>query len=293
MGTFNSNRTFVNKKILIARSEDVDEEVFNSLIRPINSFISTIGCLEKLEGIGIAFAGIMDNSNEKVLYWPNNKKWNGYNLGGILKDYYDTSILFEDDVNSAALGELVQLQQIGKCHKDFIFISIGTGIGCGIIINEKLFKGSNGHAGELGHIIISDQPKCKCGNFGCLQAVISADNILRDYYEFSGIFCGNIEKILEDYNKGSIAALNVVEKYSSILSKVIYNLSMLIGVDTVVLGGGISKALPVLSLNILEKVNKFTNGHNKKIKVFNSCLDEWGGVVGAIYLARSSFNNGD
>ena len=290
IGRVDHNNNLVYKKYKFLRSEDSEKEIFENIVKNINMFMPK-NEFQKLKGIGISSAAIMKDG--KVLYWPNNTKWNGIDLGEILKDFYNIPIIYEDDANSAAVGEFSYLRKNEINTNSMIFITLGTGIGCGVILNGRLYKGESGNAGELGHIKVAEIPRCKCGNNGCLQTVFSSTNILDDYGKYTGILSDRLEEIQFAYYAGIDGAKKVIDKYATILSTTFYNLSLIWDINDFVLGGGVSKILPMLACCIEEKVNNLLKSHYKSIRIANSVLGEWGGVYGALVMIGRKVYGGE
>lgn len=125
----------------------------------------------KIKGIGISLSANMVRNTGKVKTWPNNPCWNDYALLEHLDKRYGSPVIIEDDANCGAISEY---QFLSTNLKNMAYISIGTGIGCGLILNGSLFIGENGFAGEIGHMCINKEESeqiCKCGNKGCLAIV--------------------------------------------------------------------------------------------------------------------------
>src|SRR5690606_15913905 len=107
-----------------------------------------------------------------IIRWPNHPRWNGFELKSFLENEFQVAVMLEDDANTAALGEFCFLQ--AHDISNMAFITVSTGIGCGLIVNKQLYTGDNGWAGEIGHIQLDPNgPECTCGKKGCLQALAS------------------------------------------------------------------------------------------------------------------------
>lgn len=154
---------------LISRLRDKIEETF----RPLESAYNLIGI-----GIGAPNANYYKGTVEN----PPNLKWGIVNVLDLLKKYYDLPSAVTNDANAAAIGEM----QFGaaKGMNDFIVITLGTGLGSGIVVNGRLVYGADGFAGEIGHTIYErDGRACGCGRYGCLETYASASGIKRTVFE--------------------------------------------------------------------------------------------------------------
>ncbi|MGI5838530.1 MAG: ROK family protein [bacterium] len=131
-----------------------------------------------LAGIGLGCAGPLDQEAGTVLNAPNLPRWANFPLRGAVAGWFDCPVWLENDANAAALGE--HRFGSGQGFADMVYVTLSTGIGGGIIINNQLLRGQGGGAGEIGHMtILPDGPLCNCGNRGCLEALASGPAIAR------------------------------------------------------------------------------------------------------------------
>jgi predicted NBD/HSP70 family sugar kinase len=134
----------------------------------------------QLLGIGIGVAGVIDSQRGIVHYSPY-FGWRDVSLAQMLQDKLNVPVYIENDVNTLTISE--QLFGAGRHQQNFIVVTIGRGIGMGIVINHQLYRGSKGAGGELGHIVVMpDGPQCSCGKRGCLEA-IAADPAVVHYVQ--------------------------------------------------------------------------------------------------------------
>lgn len=125
----------------------------------------------KISGIGIGCPGVVTPGKGIVENPPNLPGWNKVNIGRIISKEFNKQVLVDNDANAAAIGELTFGS--GKNYKSFIMITLGTGVGGGIVIDKKIYHGDFGAAGEIGHISIDyNGPKCNCGSYGCIEAYV-------------------------------------------------------------------------------------------------------------------------
>lgn len=266
--------------------ETVDMEIEENIIRNIDRIIIKYK-LKNIKGIGISCAALVNRSTGVVNKWPNNEKWSNYPLLKKMEEYYQTKIIIEEDVNAAALGE----QIIGKAKKisNYIYISIGTGIGCGVVLNNRLLIGENGEFGELGHIKIDgSQEKCVCGKSGCLQALASGPAIVRRYNELVGIEGKVIElkDIVTKAYKGDIQATKTIEEAGRIVGIVTGNLIKIFDVSNVILGGGVIKCGTIFKRSLEQEVNMIVSQERIKEIKYTSNSDK-NGIAGVIYILRN------
>ena len=250
---------------------------------------------KELKGIGISSAAIFDRKSGSIAIWPNNKMWNGFPLKSYLLKRFMVPVVLEDDANSAALGE--HLAGAGKGYGDFVYITISTGIGCGLILNNSLYIGSNGWAGEIGHIkVVDDGPECSCGARGCLQSIAAGPAIRRRFAEIKAF--GNhetisLQEVADLAHKGVSEAKSVFGDAGVYIGKMVSNLVMLLDVPLVVLGGGVAEAGDVLFGPINSTLNACLNEFGRDVHVKKCQLGENNGVIGALDLIYRHVNEGN
>ncbi len=160
------------------------EEGVEKSIGQIKKGISTLlrGNKNSITGIGIGSPGVVSLKKGTVENPPNLPGWVKVHLGKIISNEFSIPTFVENDANAAAIGELIY--GAGKDLKSFIMITLGTGVGGGIIFNKKLFRGDFGGAGEIGHVTIDHNGvKCNCGSIGCLEAYLGNNYFIRDVKE--------------------------------------------------------------------------------------------------------------
>ncbi len=125
----------------------------------------------KLQGIGIGCPGVVSIKKGIVENAPNLPGWKNVKLGPILKNKFGYKVHLENDANAAAIGELIF--GAGKKIDSFVMVTLGTGVGGGIVFNKKIFRGEFGAAGEIGHISVDENgPRCNCGSYGCVETYV-------------------------------------------------------------------------------------------------------------------------
>lgn len=238
----------------------------------------------EIEGIAISLAANIDRSTGIVRTWSNNPCWNNYHFIGHLKEKFKVPIVVEDDANCGAMGEFYGL----SCSsKNMVYISVGTGIGCGIIINGELFVGDNGMAGELGHITIMQKEEmllCGCGQVGCLQSLISGKALLKQYNSNSNKCIETVKEVTDRALAGDTNAQDLLYLFKKKLIDVIYNLSMIFDISTFVIGGGVGTINYDVFSEIEEVVNDRLKRFKKSLRLYGSKFGEFSGIQGAFYL---------
>ena len=248
-----------------------------------------------IEVAGIGSPGAIDPVLRKVCF-ASNLGFENVMMGQMLKDRTGIDFYLENDANAAAYGEYIAGAGIGA--KNFVLITIGTGIGGGIIINKKLYSGSNYAGAELGHTVISmNGEPCSCGRKGCFEAYASATALVRQTKQamqnnFSTkmwkICGGNIDNVngltaFDGMRKGDKVAEQVVEQYITYLAEGVTNLVNIFQPDIVCIGGGISKEGKPFADRVQEYVRRYDFTRNVAIKpeIKVATLGNDAGIIGA------------
>ncbi len=239
---------------------------------------------KEIVGIGIGAPGIVTNGVMK--YPPNFKGWKEVNLAKHFSRKYNTEAIADNDANCAGLAELKFGQ--GAKYKNFIFLTLGTGIGGAMVIEGKLYRGEQNGAGEFGMMTINyNGPMCLGGNQGSLEAHLGRNYFLEqnkkeikklgknvDFADISGLAL-----------KGNKTAKKLLNLYGFYLGVAITNYFNLMDVRTAILGGGISNAYK----SFIGEVNKTIKQRSlktirKKFRVLRSTINNNAGVLGAAAL---------
>ncbi len=280
-------KTFIKR--LIEQSEGYETE--NTGIKNIN-----------IKAVGIAAAGQIDRKNGIIIYSPN-LNWRNVRIKEELENLFNIPVLIENDVNAIAYGEWKA--GIGKGVKNLVCIFIGTGIGSGLVINNRLIEGCNGSAGEIGHtVIVSGGRKCHCGNNGCFEAYAGGWGIAEiavekavqnpDKYkmliELSAGDVNNIspEAISRAYMLEDEAARELVHITAGYIADGIISTINLLNPCMIVLGGGVIDGMPDL-VKIAEKEirKRALKVSVESLKIIKSEFGESAGLIGAAMVAKS------
>ena len=222
--------------------------------------------IDKLLGIGISIPGTVD-SEEGIIKNCYLLGAENYNLKKSFEEF-NTTIYIDNEANLSAYYEFLNKKDI---LSNLLYVSITDGLGLGIIIDGKIYRGSNNAAGEMGHIkIIIGGKSCKCGSQGCLESYTSKNVLIEDFNEISNEKLNDIEEFISLFEKGDKTTKEVLERYFNILGIGIANLTMLLDPRSVVLGGDINSLLKEnidVLRSIVYKDNLFTNEENCKIDV--------------------------
>lgn len=255
------------------------ENLFNKLVAIIESYSK-----EELLGIAVSGTGQIDGSIGKVVGGNDIiPGWIGTNLVERLENRFNIPAVLENDVNCAALGE--KWLGAGREEKDFICITIGTGIGGGIVLNNNIFRGDTCVAGEFGHIqIVKDGIQCLCGKKGCYERYASATALMRMAKEATGEDLGGKE-IFDREKSGDPLMKKVVSEWVDYFTDGLSTIAYIFNPPLVVIGGGVTKQGDYLLSKFNESLStKLGVNFRKDLKIKFAELGNNAGMLGATYL---------
>ncbi len=197
-----------------------------------------------LEGIGIGTPGIVSSDGRTVLGGAENiPGWEDFPLAERIEAVAGLPVRASNDANMMALGE--SLFGAAKGATDAVFVTVGTGIGCGVLVGGRLYRGYRNRGMEMGHITVrSDGEPCACGSVGCLEHYASTSALVRRYCALAGIGDGQADGrvVVDAYLRGVPAAVQAMEEHWDYLAHGIASMINLFAPQRVVVGGGISEA---------------------------------------------------
>ena len=252
----------------------------------------------KVEGIGIGMPGILDMDKGIVVSSPNLPTWDNFHLGDIISKRMGLPVYLNNDANVAALAEA--RFGSGKDYKDMIMLTLGTGVGGGIIVDNKLYDGHKHMGAELGHMVIRTGGNlCGCGRRGCFEAYASATALINDTKkEMEKHPESKMNEIAANQGKinakvpflackeGDKAGMRVVNRYVKYLSEGILNYCNIFRPEAVILSGGVANEGEYL----LAKVRRYLKRHNygmkgsPKVEIKIASLGYDSGKIGAACL---------
>ncbi len=241
-------------------------------------------------GIGLGSPGLIDKKGETIIFSPNLPRWRNIPIKLLVTERFSMPCVLENDANAAAWGE--KWVGAGKGVSSLVILTLGTGIGGGIVIDNKLWRGANNVAAEIGHMIIQmDGPKCSCGNNGCIEAYASATAMVRRFKELlkSGVSSSLKDsreitaKMINDAAfQGDKASLDVIEETGRYLGIALVNVMHILNPEMIVLTGGMigSGELLMNPIRQVTKQNAFEASY-KDTKIVFSQLGNDAGIIGA------------
>ena len=276
--------------------------VINRLILSIRNAAHKSGIdISDVKGIGVAAAGCIDIGKGSIVESPNLPLWHNIQLADILHKEFDVTVYLMNDASAAAMGEFYL--GAGRGVRNMVYLTVSTGIGGGIIINGDLYEGSDGCAGELGHMVIDvDGPECKCGRRGCLETLASGTAIARMAKEMlehtEGSLLWGVDHNPMD-NMTSVMVASAAKQGDPLSNEVVRLAGKYLGIgladivnifnpDKIVIGGGVSK----MGELILKPARKAMKDYAfklpvRRVSVVKSRLGANAGVIGAsLYVTK-------
>ena len=254
----------------------------------------------RVEGIGIAVAGPLDLETGLIQRSPNIPAFDNFPIVNFLVEKFNVPVFLGNDANLAALGEW--RHGSGQGHENIIYLTISTGIGSGVISDNKLLLGSKGMAAELGHVIIfPDGPICSCGKRGHLEAVASGTAIAkwtREQIEqgenstLISLHNFNAKNIAEEAYRGDALALSAFRRAGEALGIAIINFLVIFNPTCIIFGGGVSKSIDLLlpHIKVALETKIFEQSYCQDLRIKTAALGDDAGLLGALVLAREALS---
>ena len=278
------------------------QNITSNIAKAIDEKLSQIGeTKEKLMGIGMGAPGPVDYETGIILNVVNLGWKDNYPLKDSLEEATSLPAAVENDANCAALGEM--WSGAGNGAKDLVCVTLGTGVGGGVIANGNIIQGINGAAGEIGHITVipSGGAPCNCGKTGCLETVASATGIVRLAEEavknssssskLGELFRITAKDVFDAARDNDQLAQKVLNEVSFHLGLALANIGNTLNPDKIVLGGGVSKAGDILLDSVKENFEKFAfPAVRNSTEIDIATLGNDAGVLGAAWLIKNKLN---
>lgn len=292
IGLFDREGTILEKWEIPTRKENNGEMILPDVAEALRKKMEEkdIG-KEEVSGVGIGAPGPIDKDG--VVHVAVNLGWGVFNLEERLKELCGLPVRAGNDANVAALGEM--WKGGGQGYRNLVLVTLGTGVGGGVIIDGHALEGSNGSGGEIGHIHIQDEEEdeCGCGNHGCLEQYASATGIVRlanrrlaateedsvlRHTEVSA------KSVFDAVKAGDAVAIQIAEQFGEYLGKGLAAIACVVNPEAFVIGGGVSKAGDILFSFIEKNYKKYVFHGSRDAKFELATLGNDAGICGAAKL---------
>lgn len=281
-----------NEKTLVSTTfEVIDTVLANSSIEK-----------NKILGIGVASIGPLDLEKGIIVDPPNFRGLRSIPIVNLIKERYGLKTFIDNDINACSIGE--KLFGNAKHASNFIFVGVGNGIGAGIFLDNALFRGNNGFAGEIGHITIDvNGDKCPCGNSGCLELYAAIPSILRQVKTAIRFGADSIlinkkdiewKNIVDAASEGDTLSVKVIDRLTYYLAVGLVNIVNLYDPDVIYIGNELSIAGKLF----IEQLNELVNRNmlfrtSKHISIEISKFQDYAPCIGAPSIVLYRFFNGE
>ena len=296
LGIVSDSGKLIKKNLVRTEAEKGPKSVIGNIIGGINELIGNTK--HKISGIGIGCPGVVTPGKGIVENPPNFPGWDKVNIGKIISKEFNKIVFVDNDANAAAIGELTFGS--GRNFRSFIMITLGTGVGGGIVIDKKIYHGDFGAAGEIGHISIDyNGPKCNCGSYGCIEAY-AGNQYLRERVrtelkkhpeskmwklinnDLSKVSPRNVQDAAE---AGDDFAKSVIDELGFQLGYAFTSLCNVLDISVFIIGGGIAGFGKPLFDSIKKTISKrVMTPIRQRVKVLPAKLKNDAGIKGASAL---------
>ncbi len=254
--------------------------IINILIQFIESMKLPKGTPYGLVGITLGIHGVI--ANNEVSFTPY------YNLTGInlakgLEQHFNAPVILENEANLSVIGE----KTFQYDYENIANVSVHSGIGLGIIINDKLYTGYNGRAGEFGHTIIEiNGRQCPCGNQGCLEQYVSERTLLMEFSKLKGLESVSFDQFKDAYDAKDPDALKIMEDFIKYMSVGVNNILNAYNPDIVIINSTFTIFFPQITKQIEAALNSKMNSY---VQIVPSVLQDTSILLGGICVAIKGF----
>lgn len=248
---------------------------------------------EEIQGIGIGIPGPVDRNG--FVPFCVNLGWENVDIPGELsKKVYNIKVEAANDANVAALGEM--WQGGAKGYQDVVMVTLGTGVGGGVILGGEIVPGAQGAGGEIGHMCMNphETEYCNCGRKGCLEQYSSATGVVRlakralatehDKTRLDDVEKITAKDVFDAYKEKDVVATGIVEEFAAVLGSALSKISCVIDPEIYVIGGGVSKAGQSLLEAVQQAFQKEAFGPCKDTKFALATLGNDAGMYGCVQM---------
>jgi len=241
----------------------------------------------EIQGVGVAFPGFI-NGQGVLLQSPNLPQLLHFPLEQALQETLQVPVLLENDANAAAFGTYISEKAHDPHLQDLIYAGLGTGVGGGWIHQGRPWRGENGAAMEIGHlIVVPGGRRCGCGNQGCLEQYASAQGLVSSYLEISGMAADPriIAQLARDGNPQAQQAFGILAEH---LGQALAHLTKVLDCREIRVGGGLSQAWDCFGDTLQQKLQKYMiPALSDTVQLMPGNGDDQAGIWGAASLARA------
>lgn len=292
LGYFDMEGQLLDKWEIPTRKENQGSQILPDIAASIEKKIKEAGLArEEIVGVGVGAPGPVDQDG--VIYKAANLGWSVFSIKETLENILKLPVMAGNDANVAALGEM--WKGGGQGYRDLVVVTLGTGVGGGIIVNGRMLTGSTGAGGEIGHIHVEDNETdtCGCGNQGCLEQYASATGITRlakrklektDRATVLRTTTLSAKSVFDAVKAKDAVAMEIAEEFGRYLGEGLAAIACVTNPEAFVIGGGVSKAGEILMDYIRPYYEKKVFHASREVKFELATLGNDAGIYGAAKL---------
>lgn len=296
LGLFDVEGNVLDKWEIPTRTEESGSLILPDIADSIREKMKQID-RDAVAGVGVGAPGPIDD--EGIVHRAVNLGWGTFSIKETLEGLLNMPVMAGNDANVAALGEM--WMGGGQGCRNLVVVTLGTGVGGGIIINGRMLTGATGAGGEIGHIHVEDNEEeiCGCGNKGCLEQYSSATGITRlanrmlaESKEDSVLRGGEVsaKTVFDAVKQKDALAIKVAEQFGKYLGDALAGISGVVNPEAIVIGGGVSKAGEILIDYIRPHYEKNVFHGSREVKFSLATLGNDAGIYGAAKLVLDMEN---
>ena len=270
------------------------EEIAGEIISLAAECCDQVGQYEKPNAFGVAVPALINAPTGAIIYSPNLPQLNGVRFTDLIAEKVDVPVVLENDANAAAAGEA--WLGASKGFETSVCVTLGTGVGGGLMIGGNLWRGIDGNAGEIGHVcVVPGGVPCGCGSAGCLEQYASASAVVRMAEEIRSEFPGSVlteHKALTSLDvfnaaaAGDAAALEVFRQVGAHLGTALAGLINVLNPEAIVVGGGAAAAWDFFIDHVRSTIcEKAFQRPAERAKLVRAALGDTAGILGSARLA--------
>ncbi len=239
-------------------------------------------------GVGIGLPGLVDFQRGVVIFMPNIRGWQNVPLKTILQKRLHVPVFIDNDVNLITLGEWKF--GAGKEYKNFICMTLGTGVGGGLVLNNVLYRGEGFAAGEIGHIPLNEKgPVCNCGGLGCFERYVGNHYLLARAVKIFRNKNIRLEDIFHLARQGNSSALRFWQETAAHIGNALVGIINLLNPRLVIIGGGVSSNYRFMRETIQRVIRqRVMKVQRNMVRIVRARLGDEAGIIGAYVLVRES-----
>ncbi len=293
LGGTNLKCALLDSRLKIKARSSLDTKSFNNKSKLITGITDSVAAFilnqglnrSVIAGVGIGVPGPVNTLKGIVHFLPNIPGWKEVNLKAILERRTGLPVFIDNDAKLMTLAE--HKTGAARNYRNALCLTLGTGVGGGLVINNSIYRGSDNAAGELGHFPLNPKgPLCGCGARGCLETYVGNQRIIKQARKLFGPRI-SLERVTQMAAKNNFQAIKFWSQVARKLGIALSGIINLLNLDVVVIGGGVSGAGKVLFKNIKSTVfQQAMRVQARRVKIVKAKLGKDAGIIGAGYLVK-------